>query len=158
MQMVQRIRSALKGRTDSQFVIMARTDAASVEGLDAAIERARSYAAAGADMIFAEALTSLDDYRRFTEALSVPVLANLTEFGRTPLYNISEMRKAGVAMVLYPLSAFRAMSTAALKVFRTIRADGTQKRVVPQMQTRAELYELLDYDPAKDSWEGYRAV
>lgn len=144
--MVARIKSAVSGRTDPAFVIMARTDAASVESLEAAIARARLYRDAGADMIFAEALRTLDQYRLFARAVEIPVLANVTEFGRTPLFTVQELRSAGVALALYPLSAFRAMSAAALKVFQTIRAEGTQRKVVGQMQSRAELYEFLGYD------------
>lgn len=144
--MVGRIKAAASGRTDPAFVLMARTDAAAVEGLDAAIARAKLYRDAGADMIFAEALTTLEEYRRFTRAVKIPVLANITEFGKTPLFTTRELKSAGVRLVLYPLSAFRAMNAAALKVFRTIRKDGTQRRVVNQMQTRAELYEFLNYD------------
>jgi methylisocitrate lyase len=124
---------------------MARTDAAAVEGIDGAIKRACRYVEAGADMIFAEALTELDQYRKFANAVDVPILANITEFGKTPLYTIEELRDAGVRLVLYPLSAFRAMSAAALNVYETLRREGTQKDVVHIMQTRAELYELLDY-------------
>jgi methylisocitrate lyase len=124
---------------------MARTDALAVEGLEAAIERARACVEAGADMIFPEAMTELDMYRRFSAAVGVPVLANITEFGATPLFNTQELRAAGVGLVLYPLSAFRAMSAAALKVYRGIRADGTQEKLIDSMQTRAELYEFLGY-------------
>ena len=145
-QMVARIRAAVSGKTDPTFVIMARTDSAAVEGLAAAIARARLYAAAGADMIFAEALTTLAEYRQFTAAIKIPVLANVTEFGKTPLFTTSELGSAGVRLVLYPLSAFRAMNAAALNLYQTIRADGTQRRGVKQMQTRAELYEFLGYD------------
>lgn len=146
-EMCDRIRSAVEARTDRQFVIMARTDAHAAEGLDAAIARARAYAGAGADMIFAEALTTLAEYRAFTEALGkVPVLANLTEFGKTPLFTLGELRSAGVAIALYPLGAFRAMSRAAEKVYAAIRKEGTQKSVVGAMQTRAELYEVLGYE------------
>ena len=148
-QMVARIKSAVSGKTDPQFVIMARTDAAGVEGLDAAIARAKLYRDAGADMIFAEALTTLDEYRKFTAAVKIPVLANITEFGKTPLFTRHELKSAGARLVLYPLSAFRAMNAAALKTFQTIRKDGTQRRVVKQMQTRAELYEFLGYDAPK---------
>jgi methylisocitrate lyase len=148
-QMVVRIKSAVAGKTDRAFVIMARTDAAAVEGLDAAIARANLYRAAGADMIFAEALTTLDDYRKFTRAVKIPVLANITEFGKTPLFTTRELKSAGVAMTLYPLSAFRAMNAAALRVFQSIRRDGTQRRVVNQMQTRAALYKFLGYDAGK---------
>ena len=144
-EMVDRLRAALDARTDADFVIMARTDAHAVEGQQAALERAQRYVEAGADMIFAEALTSLEEYRSFTERLEVPVLANLTEFGRTPFFTTAELASAGVRLVLYPLSAFRAMSRAALAVYEAIRHDGTQKAVVPLMQTREELYRVLGY-------------
>jgi methylisocitrate lyase len=146
-EMGDRLKAAADARDDPQFVIMARTDAFAGEGLAAAIERAQAYVAAGADMIFAEALTALDDYRAFTSALgeSVPVLANITEFGRTPLFTIDALRDAGVRLALYPLSAFRAMSAAAVAVYGGIRHDGTQQGLIGQMQTRAELYEVLDY-------------
>lgn len=144
-EMVARIKSAVKGHTDRQFVIMARTDAVAGEGLDAAIERACQYRDAGADMIFAEALTDLQQYRQFVKAVRVPVLANITEFGKTPLLTREELHSAGVSMALYPLSAFRAMNAAALNVYRTIRDKGTQKDLLGQMQTRAELYDLLNY-------------
>jgi methylisocitrate lyase len=124
---------------------MARTDAHAVEGLEAAIERSQQYVEAGADMIFAEALTSLAEYRRFTAAVAVPVLANLTEFGQTPMFTVEELRQVGVKLVLYPLTAFRAMSAAALKVYTTLRQAGTQKSFLDQLQTRAELYEILGY-------------
>jgi len=124
---------------------MARTDAHAVEGQAAAIERAQRYVAAGADMIFAEALATLDEYRQFTSAVKVPVLANITEFGKTPLFTVPELASVGVGLVLYPLSAFRAMSRAAEKVYGTIRTQGTQKAAVDAMQTRAELYEVLGY-------------
>ncbi len=146
-EMCDRIRSAVEARTDPQFVVMARTDSHAVEGNGPAIKRARAYAAAGADMIFAEALTTLAEYRAFTKALGgVPVLANLTEFGKTPLFTVDELRSARVAIALYPLGAFRAMSRAAEGVYAAIRRDGTQKSVVGAMQTRAELYEVLDYE------------
>jgi methylisocitrate lyase len=148
-EMVARIKSAVRGKTDPQFVIMARTDAAAVEGLDAAIERAKLYHAAGADMIFAEALTNLDGYRKFTSAVKIPVLANITEFGKTPLFTTKQLADAGARLVLYPLSGFRAMNAAALNVFQSIRKNGTQSRVVDRMQTRAELYSFLKYDPTK---------
>jgi methylisocitrate lyase len=148
-EMVGRIKAAVKGRTDPAFVIMARTDAVATEGLEAAIERARKYTGAGADMIFAEALTELDQYRKFVKAVKVPVLANVTEFGRTPLFTVQELASAGVSMALYPLSAFRAMNAAALKVYRALRAEGTQKNVLGEMQTRAELYEFLRYQAPK---------
>jgi methylisocitrate lyase len=144
-EMADRVRAAVDARTDPGFVIMARTDAHAVEGQAGAIDRAASYVEAGADMIFAEALTTLDEYREFTRALKVPVLANITEFGRTPLFTADELGKAGVRLVLYPLSAFRAMSRAAIGVYDAIRRDGSQQAVVGQMQTRAELYEVLGY-------------
>ena len=144
--MQDRIQAALDARTDQSFVLMARTDAASVEGLDAAIERAGRYVETGADMIFAEALTSLDEYRRFTAAIAVPVLANITEFGRTPLFTREELASVGVRMVLYPLTAFRAMNAAADRVYRTLKTEGTQRDLLDQMQTREELYDLLDYE------------
>jgi methylisocitrate lyase len=144
-EMVDRIKAAVDGRTDREFVLMARTDAHAVEGLEAAIERAQRYVEAGADMIFAEALTTLDEYRQFTAAARVPVLANITEFGKTPLFTVAELASAGVSLVLYPLSAFRAMAKAAEVVYGAICREGTQKSVVDYMQTRAELYEVLDY-------------
>jgi len=145
-QMVARIKAAIAGRTDPNFVVMARTDAAGVESLESAITRARLYCEAGADMIFAEALTSLDQYRLFTRVLKVPVLANITEFGKTPLFTVKELASVGVSLVLYPLSAFRAMNAAALKVYQAIRAEGTQRSAVDLMQTRTELYEFLKYE------------
>jgi len=144
-EMVDRIRAAVDARTDDSFVVMARTDALAVEGLDAAIERARACVAAGADMVFPEAMTELGMYRRFADAVGVPILANITEFGATPLFTVAELRSAGVAIALYPLSAFRAMNKAALRVYETLRAEGTQKNVVDTMQTRSELYEHLGY-------------
>jgi methylisocitrate lyase len=144
-EMIDRLKAAVDARSEDSFIVMARTDAHAVEGFDAAVHRANSYVAAGADMIFAEALTSLDEYRRFTSAVRVPVLANLTEFGRTPLFTLNEMRDAGVRLVLYPLSAFRAMSAAALRVYQAIKRDGTQRDVTDSMQTRDELYRMLDY-------------
>ncbi|MDJ0700737.1 MAG: methylisocitrate lyase [Woeseiaceae bacterium] len=149
-EMCDRLKAAVDGRIDEQFVIMARTDAHAVEGQQAAIDRAAAYVEAGADMIFAEALTTLDEYRQFTDAIKVPVLANLTEFGKTPLFTVDELAEVGVAMTLYPLSAFRAMSNAALEVYRTIRTDGTQKAVVDKMQTRMELYDVLGYQAYED--------
>jgi methylisocitrate lyase len=148
-EMVQRIKAAVKGKTDPAFVIMARTDAVAREGLESGIARAREYCDAGADMIFAEALTDLEQYRKFVQAAKVPVLANITEFGKTPLFTVAELASVGVRMALYPLSAFRAMNAAALNVYRTIRKDGTQKNVLGQMQTRAELYEFLGYRAPK---------
>lgn len=148
-EMVQRIKAAAKGKTDPAFVIMARTDAVAREGLEAGIARACKYCEAGADMIFAEALTDLEQYRKFVQAVKAPVLANITEFGKTPLFTVAELASVGVRMALYPLSAFRAMNAAALNVYRTIRKEGTQKNVLGQMQTRAELYEFLGYRAPK---------
>jgi methylisocitrate lyase len=143
--MVDRIKAAVDGRTDPEFVVMARTDAHAVEGQQAALDRAAGYVEAGADMIFAEALKTLDEYKQFTSVIRVPVLANITEFGQTPMLTVSELGSAGVRLVLYPLSAFRAMSQAALAVYGAIRRDGTQKNVLNLMQTRAELYDVLGY-------------
>jgi methylisocitrate lyase len=144
-EMCDRLRAAADAKPDADFVLIARTDAAANEGVPAAIARAQAYLAAGADMIFAEALTSLDDYRRFTAAVKAPVLANLTEFGKTPLFTVAELRAAGIAMALYPLSAFRAASAATANVYATIRRDGTQQAAVPTMQSRADLYDVLGY-------------
>lgn len=144
-EMIDRIKAAVDARTDARFVIMARTDAHAVEGLGAAAERAVRYVEAGADMIFAEALTTLDEYREFTRTVKAPVLANITEFGRTPLFTTRELRDAGVRLALYPLSAFRAGARAALQVYRALREAGTQKDVLDTMQTRAELYDVLGY-------------
>jgi methylisocitrate lyase len=144
-EMCDRLRAAVDARRDDDFVIMARTDAFAREGRAASVERAAAYVAAGADMIFAEALYTLDDYAAFTRAIGVPVLANLTEFGLTPHFTVAELDEAGVKIVLYPLSAFRAMSRAALRVYETIRRDGTQRAVLDAMQTRDELYAVLDY-------------
>jgi len=144
-EMVDRVKAAVDARVDPAFAIMARTDALAVEGLDAAIERARACVEAGADMIFPEAMTELAMYRTFVDAVGVPVLANITEFGATPLYTLDELRSAGVAIALYPLSAFRAMNQAAQNVYERLRADGTQAGVLDTMQTRAELYEHLGY-------------
>ena len=144
-EMVDRIKAAVDAKTDPDFVIMARTDALAVEGLDAAIDRASACVEAGADMIFPEAVTDLDMFRKFASAVKVPILANITEFGSTPLFTTEELRSADVSLVLYPLSAFRAMSRAALSVYSAIRNDGTQSKVLDLMQPRAELYEYLDY-------------
>ncbi len=144
-EMVDRIKAAVDARTDSDFVIMARTDALAVEGLQSAIDRACACVEAGADMIFPEAMTELSMYKQFVDAVKVPVLANITEFGSTPLFTVAELATADVSMVLYPLSAFRAMNKAALTVYETMRAEGTQKNVVGLMQTRMELYEHLGY-------------
>ena len=144
-EMVDRVKASVDARTDESFFIMARTDALAQQGLDAAIERALACEAAGADAIFAEAVYTLEQYQAFTKALKVPVLANITEFGQTPLFNKAELAAVGVAMVLYPLSAFRAMNKAALNVYQSILANGDQKAVVDSMQTRAELYDFLNY-------------
>ncbi len=144
-EMCDRVKAAVDARPDQNFVIMARTDAFASEGREAAVSRARAYVKSGADMIFAEALPSLDDYRAFTGALEVPVLANITEFGKTPLFSVSELAEVGVKLVLYPLSAFRAMSAAALEVYGTLRKTGTQRDALDRMQTRAELYDVLGY-------------
>lgn len=144
-EMSDRVKAAVHGRTDRSFVIAARTDALAAEGLEATLERAHRYVQAGADAIFLEAATTLDQYRIFAADLEVPVLANITEFGVTPLFTVGELRDAGVRMVVYPLTAFRAMSAAARKVYEALRADGTQKGLLSSMQTRAELYEVLRY-------------
>ena len=144
-EMVDRIKAAVDARTDPEFVIMARTDALAVEGVEPAIERAAACVEAGADMVFPEAVTELAVFRRFADAVRVPILANITEFGVTPLFSVDELAGAGVEIVLYPLSAFRAMNAAALSVYEIVRRDGSQKRVVSAMQTRAELYDFLDY-------------
>jgi methylisocitrate lyase len=144
-EMCDRIRAAVDARADSSFVIMARTDALAGEGLESALERAKAYADAGADMLFPEAITDLAMYRKFADAVKVPILANITEFGKTPLFSVAELRSADVAIVLYPLSAFRAMNKAALAVYETLRKTGAQKDMLAQMQTRDELYEFLNY-------------
>jgi methylisocitrate lyase len=144
-EMVDRVKAAVDAKTDPDFVIMARTDALAVEGLEAAIDRARACVEAGADMIFPEAMTELSMYRKFADAVKVPVLANITEFGSTPLFTREELASAGVGLILYPLSAFRAMNAAALKVYEAVRRDGTQKNVLELMQTRNDLYKYLDY-------------
>ena len=149
-EMCDRIKSAVDARTDEQFVVMARTDAFAGEGKTASLERVKAYIDAGADMIFAEALYTLDDYRAFTDAVEVPVLANLTEFGLTPYFTVEELADAGISMVLYPLSAFRAMSRAAVEVYESIRKQGTQTAVLDKMQTREELYEMLGYHAFED--------
>ena len=144
-EMVDRIKAAVDSRSDPSFVIIARTDAVAVEGLDAAMERAGCYREAGADMLFPEALTELGQYRRFAGVAGIPLLANMTEFGVTPLYTAEELGSAGVSLVLYPLSAFRAMAAAALRVYRAIRDEGSQRGVVEEMQSRSELYDFLGY-------------
>ena len=149
-EMCDRLKAAVDGRIDEDLVIMARTDAHAVEGQQAAIDRAAAYVEAGADMIFAEALVTVEEYQQFTDAIKVPVLANLTEFGKTPLFTTSELAEVGVAMALYPLSAYRAMSAAALNVYQTIKNDSTQKAVIDSMQTRMELYDVLGYQEYED--------
>lgn len=144
-EMVDRIKAAVDARTDPEFVIMARTDALAVEGFDAALERAHRYVEAGADMVFPEAITELPMYQRFASKLQVPILANITEFGATPLFTVAELKSVDVGMVLYPLSAFRAMNKAAENVYNAVRRDGTQKNVVDTMQTRMELYDRINY-------------
>ncbi|HEX9433512.1 MAG TPA: methylisocitrate lyase [Burkholderiales bacterium] len=144
-EMCDRIKSAVDARTDAGFVIMARTDALAAEGLDAAIARSIKYVEAGADMIFPEAITDLPMYKKFAAAVKVPVLANITEFGQTPLFTLDELRSADVAIVLYPLTAFRAMNQAALRAYETVRKMGTQKSLLPEMQTREELYDIIGY-------------
>ena len=144
-EMLDRIKAAVDARTDPSFVIMARTDALANEGLNAALDRSAACVEAGADMIFPEAVTELPQYTAFAERTRVPILANITEFGSTPLFTLDELRSANVSLALYPLSAFRAMNAAAVNVYEHIRSDGTQKNVLPTMQTREELYELLDY-------------
>lgn len=153
-EMTARIDAAVRARTDADFVIMARTDALAVGGLDAALSRARAYVEAGAEMIFAEACTEIAHFEAFARKLGVPVLANITEFGKTPLFTVEQLRGAGVAMALYPLSAFRAMNAAAVTTYRAIRTDGTQRAVVGQMQTRDELYEVLNYHAAEQAIDG----
>ncbi|MGN6086975.1 methylisocitrate lyase, partial [Trinickia sp.] len=144
-EMVDRVKAAVDARTDDSFVIMARTDAAAAEGIDAAIERACAYVEAGADMIFPEAMRTLDDYRKFKAAVRVPILANLTEFGSTPLFTIDELKTADVDIALYCCGAYRAMNAAALNFYETLRRDGTQQAAVPTMQTREDLYKYLGY-------------
>ncbi len=149
-EMCDRLKAAVDGRDDDDFVIMARTDAHAVEGQQAALDRAAAYVDAGADMIFAEALTTLDEYRQFTDTIDVPVLANLTEFGKTPMFTTAELADAGIRMALYPLTAFRAMSKAALDVYLELRESGTQSAVIDRMQTRMELYDVLGYQAYED--------
>lgn len=157
-EMVDRIKAAVDARTDENFVIMARTDALAVDGFDAALERAIACVEAGADMIFPEAITELSMYQRFAAAVKVPVLANITEFGATPLFTIDELRAADVALALYPLSAFRAANKAAENVYTAIRRDGTQQQVVDTMQTRKELYDRIDYYAYEDKLDALFAA
>ena len=144
-EMVYRIKAAISARAENSFYLIARTDAVAIEGIEGAIQRAEAYINAGADAIFAEAITNIDDYRRFTTAIKAPVLANMTEFGLTPLFTLDELRSAQISMALYPLSAFRAMNKAAERVFEVIRKEGTQKSLIGEMQTREELYERINY-------------
>ena len=157
-EMVDRVKAAVDAKTDKDFVLMARTDAAAVEGIDSAIERAVAYVEAGADMIFPEAMKTLDDYRKFKAAVKVPILANLTEFGSTPFFTINELRSANVDIALYCCGAYRAMNKAALGFYETVRRDGTQKAFVPQMQTREELYDFLGYHAYEDKLDELFAV
>lgn len=149
-EMVDRVKAAVDAKTDSSFVLMARTDAAAVEGIDSAIERACAYVEAGADMIFPEAMRSLDDYRRFKSAVKVPILANLTEFGSTPFFTTDELRDAGVDIALYCCGAYRAMNKAALNFYETVRREGTQKNIIDTLQSRADLYDFLNYHSYED--------
>jgi methylisocitrate lyase len=157
-EMVDRVKAAVDAKTDSSFVIMARTDAAAVEGIDSAIERAVAYVEAGADMIFPEAMNTLDDYRRFKAAVKVPILANLTEFGSTPFFTTEELHSANVDIALYCCGAYRAMNAAALKFYETVRREGTQKNVVNTMQSRADLYKYLGYHNYEDKLDNLFAV
>ena len=156
-EMVDRIKAALDGRNSDDFTIMARTDALANEGLDAALDRVRAYVAAGAEMIFPEAVGDLATYQRFREAAGVPILANITEFGKTPLFTTNELLSAGVDIALYPLSAFRAMNKAAELVYKTIREDGTQKDLISHMQTREELYEAIDYYKYEETLDKFQS-
>ncbi len=153
-EMVDRVKAAVDAKTDSSFVLMARTDAAAVEGIDSAIERACAYVEAGADMIFPEAMTSIEDYRKFKAAVKVPILANLTEFGSTPFYTTDELREAGVDIALYCCGAYRAMNKAALNFYETVRREGTQKNIIDTLQSRAELYDYLNYHSYEDKLDG----
>jgi len=157
-EMVDRVKAAVDAKTGKDFVLMARTDAAAVEGIDSAIERAVAYVEAGADMVFPEAMKTLDDYRKFKAAVKVPILANLTEFGATPFFTVDELRSANVDIALYCCGAYRAMNKAALGFYETVRRDGTQKAYVPQMQTREELYDFLDYHAYEDKLDELFAV
>lgn len=149
-EMVDRVKAAVDAKTDSSFVLMARTDAAAVEGIDSAIERACAYVEAGADMIFPEAMTSIEDYRKFKAAVKVPILANLTEFGSTPFYTTDELRDAGVDIALYCCGAYRAMNKAALNFYETVRREGTQKNIIDTLQSRSDLYDFLNYHSYED--------
>lgn len=156
-EMVDRINAAVIARGNDSFYLIARTDAVAIEGLDSAIARAKAYIEAGADAIFAEAIRTLDDYKRFTSEIKVPVLANITEFGLTPLFTLDELKSAGIAMALYPLSAFRAMNKAAEHIYEVIRQEGTQKSVLAEMQTREELYDRINYYEYEKSLDNFQA-
>jgi len=156
-EMQARLQAAVSIRGNPEFVIMARTDAVNVEGLSAAVARANAYLAAGAEMIFAEAVVSLNDFRHFCEAVKAPILANMTEFGRTPTFSLAELRSAGVSMALYPLTAFRAMNSAARMAYETIRKDGTQASILDALQTREQLYEVLGYHAAENRIDNQRS-
>lgn len=156
-EMVDRIKAAVSARGEDSFYLIARTDAVAIEGIDSAIARAKAYVSAGADAIFAEALTDLDSYRRFATEVDAPILANLTEFGMTPLFTTTELKSANVAMALYPLSAFRAMNKAAENVFQTIRNEGTQKSVINSMQTREELYQSINYHEYESALDKFQS-
>jgi methylisocitrate lyase len=155
--MVDRIKAAVDARTDPDFVIMARTDSLAVEGLEAAIDRAGAFIEAGADALFPEAIRDLETYKKFTDAFDVPILANITEFGLTPLFTVEELSGVGVGIVLYPLSAFRAMNKAAEQVYETVRTQGTQKSVIDQMQTRDELYKSINYYSYEDALDQFQS-
>lgn len=156
-EMQNRVRAAVASRRDPSFVIMARTDAVSVEGTDSALQRAAAYVSAGADMIFAEAVESLDDFCRFAQSLDVPILANMTEFGRTPAFALEELQSAGVRIALFPLTAFRAMNAAARNAYETIRQHGSQRSMLSELQTREQLYEILDYQSAERQMDQSRS-
>ena len=156
-EMVDRIKAAVDGRNSAEFTIMARTDALANEGLAAALDRVRAYVAAGADMIFPEAVADLETYQKFKEAAGVPILANITEFGKTPLFTVAQLRSANVDIVLYPLSAFRAMNKAAELVYKTIRSEGTQKSAIEHMQTREELYQAIDYYKYEEALDNFQS-
>jgi methylisocitrate lyase len=156
-EMVDRIKAAVDGRNSAEFTIMARTDALANEGLAAALDRVRAYVAAGADMIFPEAVADLETYQKFKEAAGVPILANITEFGKTPLFTVAELRSANVDIALYPLSAFRAMNKAAELVYKTIRSEGTQKNAIEHMQTREELYQAIDYYKYEEALDKFQS-
>lgn len=156
-EMVDRVKAAVSARSKDQFYLIARTDAVAIEGLDSAIARSKAYIEAGADAIFAEAITNLDDYRRFAAEVPAPVLANVTEFGLTPLFTLKELKDSGISMILYPLSAFRAMNKAAENAYQVIRKEGTQKSLIEQMQTREELYDVISYYRYEQSLDRFQS-